>query len=554
MIRDGYLTSNLLPSELSNRLDTLKLSPVILHGRGSVSTHEELSELECALFNSEIFTEALAKQDDKIVKNTSVILEVIDGVWLVTMNQVGPKNRYSDVENSFRIPIAGVLLINRSVVCGTQFMQIASKAGIDFGLLLSSFDMSKAYTDIELSRLTSTLNWIVSDALKIENNYQELQSMGSQLGETYEELSLLYKLTTSMTMDKPPIHFLEEALDELQVVVGVKWFSLKLTDEDHRLVDLCGKTINAGPVPEGINVYELLKNISDTKSIDPYGSLIIEDTVNYGVDGLSEYAHHMLFIPLICDGKCIAVLCGGDKRDKSAINSVDFKLCNALTNSLSIFLENVMLYADMQAMFMGTLHSLTSSIDAKDSYTRGHSERVAMMAKKLAEAAGLDEQTVERVYISGLVHDVGKIGVPEIVLSKPGKLTDEEYDMIKKHPEIGAKIIEDIPRMQDLIPGVLCHHERYDGRGYPYNLVGKEIPLFGRLIGLADAFDAMSSTRSYRQKLDHTHVLNEIRKCSGTQFDPELAEVFVNLDFTEYFEMIVCHRDGGFDANFSQAA
>jgi len=191
---------------------------------------------------------------------------------------------------------------------------------------------------------------------------------------------------------------------------------------------------------------------------------------------------------------------------------------------------------------MGTLHALTNSIDAKDSYTHGHSERVALMSRLLAQAAGLDPHVVERVYIAGLIHDVGKIGVPEAVLCKPGHLTQEEFDMIKLHPEIGSKILQDIRQMQDLVPGVLYHHERWDGRGYPHNLRGKEIPLFGRVIGLADAFDAMSSNRTYRQALDHKQVINEIKRCAGSQFDPELAQIFVNLDFTPFYELIQKHQ------------
>ncbi len=554
MIRNGLPLSNTLPKQLFDRLNNLNLSTISLHGGGELSVPNDSSMLERTIFNSKLFTNSIIRYENEITQNSSSLIEVIEGVWLVTMNQLGSKNKYNENTQDFRSPITAVVLLNRSILSSAVLIQIAAEAETGIGQLLSTFDISRTYDAEEVKRFSSMLHWIVTDTLNIDNNYQELQSMGSQLGETYEELSLLYKLTTSMTMDKPPLNFLEEALDELQVVVGVKWFSLKLTDEDHRLVDLCGKTINAGPAPLEIDVHKLLNSITRSKSLDSSSSVIIDDTSSYGIDELKDYAHHMLFIPLVCDGKCVAVLCGGDKQDGGAINSVDFKLCNALTNSITIFLENVMLYADMQAMFMGTLHSLTSSIDAKDSYTRGHSERVAMMAKKLAEGAGLDEQTIERVYISGLVHDVGKIGVPEIVLSKPGKLTDEEYEMIKKHPEIGAQIIEDIPRMQDLIPGVLCHHERFDGRGYPNNLIGKDIPLFGRLIGLADAFDAMSSTRSYRQKLDHTHVLNEIKKCAGTQFDPELAEIFVNLDFKEYFDMIVDHRDGISENKKSKAA
>jgi putative two-component system response regulator len=132
--------------------------------------------------------------------------------------------------------------------------------------------------------------------------------------------------------------------------------------------------------------------------------------------------------------------------------------------------------------------------------------------------------------------------VPESVLTKPGKLTKEEFDIIKTHPRIGGRILQDIRQMQDLLPGVLYHHERFDGRGYPDGLSGEAIPLFGRVICLADSFDAMTSNRTYRQALPLDKVLEEIRDCSGTQFDPHLADVFVTLDFTPFQQMLENHR------------
>ena len=208
---------------------------------------------------------------------------------------------------------------------------------------------------------------------------------------------------------------------------------------------------------------------------------MIDHPVSQGL----PHSHGLLVVPLHAGQQPLGVLYGGDKLDGSQIDSRDSKLCESLAASLAIFIENTMLYDDVQGMFVGTLHALTSAIDAKDSYTRGHSERVAMMSRTLAEAAGFDADCCERVYLSGLVHDVGKIGVPEVVLCKPGKLTDAEFGLIKQHPSIGANILRDIRQMRDLVPGVLHHHERWDGRGYPDKLRGEDIPLFGRIIGLA---------------------------------------------------------------------
>ena len=145
--------------------------------------------------------------------------------------------------------------------------------------------------------------------------------------------------------------------------------------------------------------------------------------------------------------------------------------------------------------------------------------------------------------MAGLLHDVGKIGVPEAVLQKAGKLSDEEFGQIKKHPEIGARILRDIKQVEDIIPGVLHHHERYDGRGYPAGLAGENIPLFGRIICLADCFDAMTSSRTYRKALPLEVALSEIRNNAGTQFDPVLTEHFLRIGEQRLRDLLREHHE-----------
>jgi HD-GYP domain-containing protein (c-di-GMP phosphodiesterase class II) len=160
----------------------------------------------------------------------------------------------------------------------------------------------------------------------------------------------------------------------------------------------------------------------------------------------------------------------------------------------------------------------------------------------MAAALGLDKATIEQYRIAGLVHDVGKIGVPEAVLAKPGRLTDEEFAQIKLHPGIGFNILKDIPALSGVQPGVLWHHERWDGKGYPDRIAGENIPLIARVLALADTFDAMSSNRAYRPAIPRPKVLDEIIKCGGTQFDPQLAPQFVKLDFADFDNALESHR------------
>ena len=173
--------------------------------------------------------------------------------------------------------------------------------------------------------------------------------------------------------------------------------------------------------------------------------------------------------------------------------------------------------------------ALSQTIDAKDKYTKGHSNRVAKYSRMLAQALGEDEKTQENIYYVALLHDIGKIGVPNAIINKPGKLTDEEYELIKTHPVIGADILKTISSMPEISIGARSHHERYDGRGYPDGLAGENIPWIARIIGVADAYDAMTSNRSYRQYLPQDVVRAEIVKCRGVQFDPKVADAMIKL-------------------------
>lgn len=189
-----------------------------------------------------------------------------------------------------------------------------------------------------------------------------------------------------------------------------------------------------------------------------------------------------------------------------------------------------------EKLFIHVVHSLADAIDAKDTYTNGHSGRVAMYSREIAKRYGYSEKAQSDIYMMGLLHDVGKIGVPDAVINKPTKLTDEEYEMIKSHPVMGARILKNIKEMPSLATGARWHHERYGGGGYPDGLVGDNIPEEARIIAVADAYDAMSSRRSYRDVLPQEVVRREIEKGKGTQFAPQFADIMLAMidEDTEY--------------------
>jgi putative nucleotidyltransferase with HDIG domain len=184
---------------------------------------------------------------------------------------------------------------------------------------------------------------------------------------------------------------------------------------------------------------------------------------------------------------------------------------------------------DLDEANIGLLHTLGAVIDAYDVYTYGHSTQVALYARALGEYLGRPKKELDLLIKAGLIHDVGKIGITDTIISKQGPLTDEEYNIVKRHTLIGADIVGQMKGLHELVPLVKHHHERWDGKGYPHGLKGEAIPLGARILALADSLDTMFSDRPYRQTLSFDQVVQEVRRCSGTQFDPQLVKAFLAL-------------------------
>ena len=191
-------------------------------------------------------------------------------------------------------------------------------------------------------------------------------------------------------------------------------------------------------------------------------------------------------------------------------------------------------YKQLEQAYMESIETLRYTVEAKDPYTKGHSDRVSEYSVLIGKKLGLSEEDLRRLRIGGLFHDIGKIGVPDTILQKAGKLSEDEYSEIKNHPTIGAHILSTASIFQDILPIVKYHHERYDGRGYPEKLQGEKIPYLARITTVADTFDAMTSKRTYRDALPLDVVIEELKNCSGTQFDPKIDDVFVDILKNEF--------------------
>ncbi len=234
-------------------------------------------------------------------------------------------------------------------------------------------------------------------------------------------------------------------------------------------------------------------------------------------------------IPLKPRDSLLGILQVCNKRSNTPFSYEDLDLLNILGSQIAFVIQNTELFNNLEKAYIDTLSALTNAIDAKDSYTKGHSDRVTDLSVKLAIEAGVENREVERIRLGGMLHDIGKIGIPEIILNKPGRLDDNEFEVIKSHPVLGVGILGNVEFLQNVVPIIKHHHERYDGRGYPDKLKGTEIPYLARIVSIADTFDAMTTNRPYRKALTTEESLKEIEKCKGTQFDPELADIFVNM-------------------------
>ncbi len=235
----------------------------------------------------------------------------------------------------------------------------------------------------------------------------------------------------------------------------------------------------------------------------------------------------LLAVPLVSRDKAKGVLLVGDRQPGGFAGEETFVI-EKIASQISVALENAKLYEDMRNLFISTVSSLANAIDAKSPWTKGHSERVMNIAAKIAEAMGLSELSVEQIKIAGLLHDIGKIGILEELLEKPDKISDEEFPPMLLHPEKGVAILSPIEQLQDVLPTIRHHHERYDGTGYPDGLKGEEIPLQARIVAVADAFDAMVSDRPYKKGFSVRKTLHVLEERAGSQFDPVVVECFRN--------------------------
>jgi HD-GYP domain-containing protein (c-di-GMP phosphodiesterase class II) len=424
---------------------------------------------------------------------------------------------------------------------GEAFTRCCGAWKLDRKAMLSMASALAAPGPLSAQSLMELIERDVQHAIELDLQTHSIASLTQNLENTYEELGLIYRISREMSVPQNQADSLKRIGAEILQICRAQSLVFILDPS-------LGQAVTGGDDPSRWLVhcsgddarhaeYQRLCDVFDRVMSKSDHHMVCND-----VSGRTEFAwaspwlNHVVALPIKQAERRLAMMMALNCRDGGDFTSIDVQLLRTVADRVASFLDNQRLYHDLAGLFMGLLHSLINSVDAKDPYTCGHSERVAHFSRLLAQAVGLQTSQCERVYLAGLLHDVGKIGIPDAILSKPGKLTDEEFTVLKQHPQIGAYIVDHVRTIHDLIPAVLHHHERIDGRGYPRGLAGDEIPLLGRIVCLADCFDAMTTNRTYRAAMPVQSAIAEIRRCSGTQFDPRLAELFLELDLHAVFD------------------
>jgi putative nucleotidyltransferase with HDIG domain len=358
---------------------------------------------------------------------------------------------------------------------------------------------------------------------------REVRDLSLHLSSTYEEISLLYRLTQNLKLTSQDEELARLTLKWLADVLPAQSLAIRLQPTER--TGALGREslrepilLSYGDCP--ITADDLPKIIAHV-ALQPGQRPLIVNRSASGQPSWPWPAVRQLIIVSLCEGdNCFGWLLAVNHLADAEFGTVEASLLSSVAAILGIHSGNSELYQQQREFFAGVVRALTSAIDAKDPYTCGHSDRVARVAVRLAEELGCDRKQVDTIYLSGLLHDVGKIGIDDNVLRKPGKLTEAEYEHIKTHAEIGHRILRDIKQLDEVLPVVLHHHEQWNGRGYPAGLAGEDIPLLARIVAVADSFDAMGSDRPYRPGMPAEKLDAILREGAGQQWDAAVVDAF----------------------------
>lgn len=378
------------------------------------------------------------------------------------------------------------------------------------GIIAASYLIFRRLWQKEATKETDKILFQLGEAKK------KVQTYAAELNDLLGLMSSFHRVNTAPTsLNMDEVAWL--ALDNARKILGAKKGSLFVTNKKTNQLELKAAIgYNQNDLP-GAN--------------SPVDQDVLDKVAHKGEPFVSTPSHQGSFIsvPLKIQNRIIGIVNVSEKIDGRQFAPEDLRVLSALADQTAIILENLTLYKDLQQVYLGVIKTLSLVVDAKDHYTFGHSERVTKYIVEMAAEMKLSSELKKLAEAASIIHDIGKIGIKEEILLKPGRLTEYEFEEIKKHPVIGRDMVKPMEFLSELAPVIYYHHQHFDGSGYPDKDRGIQIPLVARMITIADSFDAMVSDRPYRNSLPVETAIKELKRCSGTQFDPDLVTVFLKV-------------------------
>ncbi len=353
----------------------------------------------------------------------------------------------------------------------------------------------------------------------------EISDLAAALAARFEELTLIHDLSQSLTIGEESATVVQSLLEELRPCTSAETLAILLEPDE-----ACNSEAEMHFVGQTIDIQWLdeVARRAEEVSREVSGSARAVSIVNHLalVDG--QFLR-IVVVPIDRRNHTLGRMVAIRTSDQAEFGTTEADLMRSTSMMLGVHLINQRQFLELQQMFEGTIQSLVSALDAKDAYTCGHSTRVSELTVELAKRLGYDEDGIARVRMGGILHDIGKIGIDDAVLCKPGRLTDEEFDQIKQHPVLGYEILKGIRQFSHILPAVRHHHESWDGGGYPDGLAGEDIPRDAQIMAVADAFDAMTSDRPYRSGMGLEKVVSIFQGGSGSQWAADVVDALLGM-------------------------
>ena len=362
------------------------------------------------------------------------------------------------------------------------------------------------------------------------SHQREIEDITDELSQSFEDLHLYARIGTQIKTLKFSDAMLKALMEEIMDSMRSDLAFAELPERKMHNVRVVKPRLAGKIVDPGGLVDRLVESIpADAPSLQENYFILNHSEEQAVFRRLYPEPYRFLVVKVVHDDQEYGWLGLFSLNLRKIFRQSELRLLTSMAEQVAAIIANTDLYQDLERFVVNMVKSLVHAIEAKDVYTRGHSERVNLYCMMMAELLGLPEQEKETLHWASILHDIGKIGIPEQILNKPGKLTEGEYRSVQDHPTKGYNILTPIEQLSGSLCGILHHHERYDGKGYPRGLKGEEIPLAARIIAVADTFDAITSTRAYRPEKSSHEALEIIEEVSGSQLDPNLVELFVRL-------------------------